>query len=490
MHEFLVSVVAFFVLVGVMVIVHELGHFTVAKLCGVRVEAFAFGFGPRLFGFKYGETDYKVCLLPLGGFVKMTGEMAEQNLEAPGKSSTDKATSLPISSLAYKVEQGMGEATEETPANSGTPVYDPGAFTSHPRWQRILIGLAGPAANFLLALFLMTVYFGFINEVPAVEVKTTTVEWVAPNTAAADAGLQPGDVISGFDGVSNPDWEKVYERAKLNANQTVAVTVQRGGSTANLSFHVPNSAKNDDFDISDAGLLPQYMPGPIGVAEIAPGTPAEKAGLRAGDKITSVDGHPFHTVSTLLAYMQAQQGKPMALVVDRNGNSIAMTAEPAKLDTSYKLGFTAAGSMAIRKDPMSLDRALTKSIGFCESNSLLVVEVLQRLFTHKVAVTQLSGPVGIARMAGEAAEMKEWQPKFGLAVVISLNLGILNLLPFPILDGGMILFLLIESVMRRDINMEIKERIYQVAFVLIMAFTVFIVFSDISKLPLFSHVKP
>jgi len=135
MHEFLVSVVAFFVLVGVMVIVHELGHFTVAKLCGVRVEAFAFGFGPRLFGFKIGETDYKVCLLPLGGFVKMTGEMAEQNLEAPGKASGK--TSMPISSLAYKVEQGMGEATEETPANGGTPAYDPSAFTSHPRWQRM-----------------------------------------------------------------------------------------------------------------------------------------------------------------------------------------------------------------------------------------------------------------------------------------------------------------------------------------------------------------
>ena len=166
MHEFLVSALAFIVLVGLMVIVHELGHFTVAKLCKVRVEAFAFGFGPRLFGFKYGDTDYKVCLLPLGGFLKMAGENGGD-----------------ITKL------GPGEFVEPQPE-------DPGAFTSHPRWQRILIGLAGPAANFLLALFLMLIYFGFINEVPSVEVKTTTVEWVSPNTPAADAGFQPGDVIT------------------------------------------------------------------------------------------------------------------------------------------------------------------------------------------------------------------------------------------------------------------------------------------------------
>ncbi len=134
-----------------MVIVHELGHFTVAKLCGVRVEAFSFGFGPRLFGFKIGETDYKVCLLPLGGFVKMTGESPEQNLEAPGT----------------QVE---------------SPAADPGSFTSHPRWQRMLIGLAGPAFNFLLALALMWIYYGFINEVPSATVKTTTVEWITPGS--------------------------------------------------------------------------------------------------------------------------------------------------------------------------------------------------------------------------------------------------------------------------------------------------------------------
>jgi regulator of sigma E protease len=445
MHEFLVSAAAFIVLVGLMVVVHEFGHFAVAKLFKVRVEAFSFGFGPRLIGFKYGETDYKICLLPLGGFVKMTGEN-------PGEDE---------------------------------PVDDPAAFTSHPRWQRMLIGLAGPVSNFVLAFGLMVIYFGWINEVPAIEVKSTTIEWVTANSPAAMAGLQPGDVIRQFDGDENPTWDKVYAQANLNLNQAVPVVVDRGGVTQQMTLRVPAELKGDDL----AGILPQYLTGPIGVQEVQPGTPAALAGLRAGDAIESIDGHPFHTVSTLLAYLQAGQGKPVSIEVLRNGAPVTLEAHPAKLDTLWKLGF-ATVPIPFRNDPMNLPKAVSKSATFCADNSFLIVEVLQRLFTHRVSVSQLSGPVGIARMAGEAAEMKGWFPKFGLAGEISLNLGILNLLPFPILDGGMIMLLLIESLIRRDIGVNVKERIYQAAFVVIMAFFAFIIFNDITKLPIFSHIKP
>src|SRR5271167_947717 len=164
MHEFLVAVIAFIVLLGIMVVVHEFGHFAVAKLCGVRVESFSVGFGPRLFGVKYGDTDYKVCLLPMGGYVKMTGETPDQISGSGG-------------------DEAQGNLAD-----------DPGAFTSHPRWQRMLIGLAGPVANFVLAFVLMLFYYGWINEVPKHEVKTTTVEWVVPGSAAAQAGLEAGDI--------------------------------------------------------------------------------------------------------------------------------------------------------------------------------------------------------------------------------------------------------------------------------------------------------
>jgi regulator of sigma E protease len=457
MHEFLVSAAAFIVLVGVMVIVHEFGHFIVAKICGVRVEAFSFGFGPRLFGFKYGDTDYKVCLLPLGGFVKMTGEAPEQNLEAPGSS-------------------------------EGPPQDDPGAFTSHPRWQRMLIGVAGPCANFVLTLALMFFYFGWINEVPSVMVNTTTVEWVTPGSAAAQAGLEPGDVITRFDNFNNPEWEQVYEHTRLNANQVVPFTVERAGQTLQLSILVPASAKSDAFDLTDEGLSPQYLPGPIAVADVLPGSPAEKAGLRAGDAIESVDGHAFHFVNTLRAYMQSDNGKPVTLGVLRDGATIQIVATP-QYEGGYILGFDSKPIPIVNR-PLSISAAWSESADFFENNSLLVAEVLQRLFTHRLSVTQLMGPVGIARAAGQAAEMKGWFSKFGLAGEISLQLGILNLMPFPILDGGMILLLIIESLIRHDISVVIKERIYQAAFVVLMAFFAFIIFNDVSKLGLFTHIKP
>jgi regulator of sigma E protease len=457
MHEFLVSAAAFIVLVGAIIVVHEGGHFVLAKLCRVRVEAFSIGFGPRLFGFKIGDTEYKVCLLPLGGFVKMTGE----------------------------TESGL----TGSPSDGQEPVDDPGAFTAHPRWQRMLIGLAGPTFNFLLTLSLMWFYFAFINEVPAATVKTTSVEWVTPGSAAATAGIETGDVIVSFDNIKNPDWEIVYDHIRLNANQAVPVAVERGGNTLQLSLRVPASAKSDEFDLTDAGISPQYLPGPIAVAEVQPGLPAEQGGLRGGDAIEAVDGHAFHSVNTLLAYMQAGMGKPLTLTVLRNGATLQITAAPTKLDTRWMLGFSTT-PIPIRDEPLSLVSAAGKSLGFFKNNSLLVGEVLNRLFTHRLSVTQMMGPVGIAKAAGEAAEMDGYYPKFGLASEISLQLGILNLLPFPILDGGMILLLLIESTLRQDISLVIKERIYQAAFVVLMAFIAFTIVNDVSKLQLFTHVKP
>ena len=464
LHELLVSTVAFIVLVGVMVVVHEFGHFAVAKLCGVRVEAFSVGFGPRLFGVKYGDTDYKVCLLPLGGFVKMTGETPDQITGAP---------------QPFLADDQLADSL----------VSDPGAFTSHPRWQRMLIGVAGPVANFILAFVLMLFYYGWINEMPKHVVSTTTIEWVVPGSPAAQAGLQPGDVITRYETADSPDWDMVNQRAAMNQNQTVPVTVDRGGQTIQLSLHQPGAVKGQDFDMDDLGLLPEFVPGPIGVQQVQPGTPAAEAGLQDGDAIQSVDGHAFHTVQSLLAYMQTGQGKPIELTVVRNGAVLPpMIAHPIKMD-GWKLGF-APTPVPFGMSPLPLNAAAEKSKQFCIDNSTLIIEVLGRLFTHKVSMSQLSGPVGIARMAGDAAETKQWLPKFWLASAISINLGILNLLPFPILDGGLILLLLIESVIRRDIGMAVKERIYQAAFVVLIAFFAFVIFNDVSKLPIFAHLKP
>ena len=464
LHGFVVAVLAFVVLIGVMVVVHEFGHFIVAKLFRVRVESFSIGFGPRLFGFRHGETDYKVCLLPLGGYVAMTGE------SMPGEN--------------MKLEADSKEEIEAFKR-------DPGALTSHPRWQRILIGLAGPVANFILAFVLMAFYYGFFNEVPKDMVKETSVEWVVPGSAAAQAGIQPGDVIRRFDSYDNPDWGMVGARISLNSNQTVSATVERNGQSIPVSLHVPESPKNPETETTFAGMLAETYRGPISVDDVIADSPAEHAGLRHGDLIESVDGQKFHTVGTLLAYMQAYPGKQLSLAVLRGGSQLALMAQPAILpgDTKWKLNFQAAIPPYENK-PLPFGESLVKSGAFWKENSSLILDVLKRLFTHKVGVSQLSGPVGIARMAGQYAQTEGWGPKLGFASAISLNLGILNLLPFPILDGGMILLLLIEGAMRQDISLVVKERIYQAAFVVLVVFFAFVIFNDVTKLPIFTHVKP
>lgn len=460
MHDFLVSTVAFIVLVGVMVVVHEFGHFIVAKLCGVRVEAFSVGFGPRLFGVKYGETDYKVCLLPLGGFVKMTGETPDQ----------------------------ISGSGDETLAQN--PAADPGAFTSHPRWQRMLIGLAGPAANFVLAFVLMFFYFGWINEVP--NLKPSTVEWVTPGSVADQAGLRPGDVIAQFGSASNPDLATVIDLARKDANQTVPISVLRNGQNVQLSLRLLANSSGAGPDFTETGLFLHYEPGPITVDQTTPGTPAERAGLQSGDRILAVDGHQFHTLDPLVAYLQSGQGKPITLTVQRNGATLSpMVITPAKQDSKWHLGFAALPPTGppLTEQPMALSQAVETSRDFCAQSSIMISQVVGKLFTHKASITQLSGPIGIARIAGQAATTKHWYEKFALAAGISLNLGILNLLPFPILDGGLILLLMIESALRHDINLVVKERIYQAAFVLLLIFFVVVSFNDLTRLPIFSHFR-
>ena len=461
MHDFLVSVAAFIVLIGVMVVVHEFGHFAVTKLCGVRVEAFSFGFGPRLFGYKYGDTDYKVCLLPLGGFVKMSGE-----------------------NFAELSDAAAGTATQ-------APLSDPGALTSHPRWQQMLIGVAGPAANFVLAFVLMVFYFNFINEVPSVH--PIAVEWVGSDSAAALAGIEPGDIVSRFDAFENPTWEQISRDVEGGAGKIVALTVERGGKPLLLTMRLPAAAKGQHLDLDDAGLFLQLVQSPIHVDSVIANAPAALAGLRGDDLILAVDGHAFHTLNPLVAYLKAGQGKPVSLSISRNGQVIApILVHPSLQDSAWRLGFTwePPSSIPTQREPLPFAESLAESKDFCAENSTLIFGMLRQLFTHKVSISQVSGPVGIARAAGEAAQSKDWSAKFGLGASISLNLGIFNLLPFPILDGGMILFLLIESVIRREINVMVKERIYQAAFVVIVAFFAFVIFNDVSKLPIFMHLKP
>lgn len=451
------AIVSMLVVLGIMVLVHEFGHFAVAKFFRVRVEVFSIGFGTRLFGFRRGDTDYRLSLLPLGGYVKMAGE----------------------------------NPTEERTG-------DPGEFASHPRWQRVLIGLAGPFANFLLAFVLMTGYYMMHNEVEQYLYGPAVVDFVPQNSAAAHAGIQPGDRIIKFDKDVNPTWEKVRIRAALDANSAVPFTAERtvDGQVQHFSsdLYLLDGSKGQDFEIESIGLIPRYQPDPLKVHDVEPGFPADKAGLKAGDVIQSINGQPLHSVPAVMAFLQQQNGQPVALDVLRDGKTLSLQVHPTWADNGagqmgYRLGFK-ANMPPFRVEQLPLPQAIRHSASFNLHNSGYIIDVLHRLITRRSNVQQLSGPIGIARDTGEAITMPGWQPIITLMALISLNLGIFNLLPIPILDGGMILLLMIEGTIRRDLNQQFKERIYQVAFVVLVLFAVFVMFNDVSKFNIFSKLKP
>jgi regulator of sigma E protease len=453
-----VATVSFLLVLGVMVLVHEFGHFAVAKLCGVRVEVFSLGFGTRLVGVKVGDTDYRVSALPLGGYVKMSGE-------TPGSETTG----------------------------------DPGEFSSHPRWQRVLIAVAGPVSNFVLAFVLMAGLYMMHNEVEQYLDSPAVLDVVPPNSPAGRVGLQTGDRILRFDEEKNPTWEKLNDRALLDLNSTVPITVERtaNGQTKQFSTELllADPSKGQDFEIESLGLLPRVQDGPVVIGDVTPGYPAVKAGLKAGDGIVSVDGQAVHGVHAIIAVLDESGNRPANLVVERDGRQFNLTVQPIWADNGtgelgYRLGFTPAPP-PFHVEQLPLPEAVRRSVSYNLRYSGYILEILHRLFTrHGAVMQQLSGPIGMARMTGEAAEMRGWEPIIGLTALISLNLGIMNLLPIPILDGGMILLLCIEGLLRRDLKQEFKERMYQVAFVMLILFFAIIMVNDVSKLNLFSRLKP
>ncbi len=448
------TVIELLIVLGIMVLVHEFGHFAVAKLCGIRVETFSIGFGKRLFGFHHGGTDYRISILPLGGYVKMAGD-------------------------------NPGEA----------PSGDPGEFNAHPRWQRMLVALAGPVSNFILAFALMTGVSMLHNEVQEYLSGPATTDYITRDSLAARAGMQPGDTVVHYDNVENPTWEQVSIRSVLNLNQTIPFSFLHNGQRKNTSINVENKGDAEEFSVDKLGFIPKMQQAPVGVLSLTgeETLPAARAGIEPGDQIESIDGLHLHSVSALLAYLQDSAGKPVSLVINRHGSPVPISLTPVLGDAGdgtryYQLGFHPT-KPPVKVERLPLAQAVEASWKFNKKASLLIGEVLHRMFTRQVSVKSLSGPIGIGTQIHEAVQMPGWMPLIGTMALISLNLGIFNLLPIPILDGGMILFLIIESIMRRDVNQQIKERVYQVAFVCLIAFAAFVIFNDITKLGLFSHLR-
>jgi regulator of sigma E protease len=438
MSGFFIAVLAVAVVLGFMILIHEFGHYAVAKLLGVRVEVFSIGFGKRLLGFRRGDTDYRISAIPLGGYVKMSGE------------------------------NPMDERTG-----------DPGEFLSHPRWHRFLIAIAGPSMNILLAIGLLTFVYMVHYEYPAVLDEPAVIGWVLPDTPAAKAGIQIGDRIARLDGIDNPTWKQVVPKEALSPNQPLDVTFERNGKSFEKTI-VPEA-----YGVNQMGFAGWDPKEPsVTVTDLEKGMPAEKAGIKIGDEILTVDGKSIPAIEAMIEALKQTQGKPIELTVLRNGQQKTFTMQPVLTDIPgqeekrYRVGL---GSQPMKVSALPLGAAFRKSIEQNKEGSLLILELVQKMIQRKISMRTIEGPIGIGRAAGEAATEKGWTPLMALTAAISLNLGIFNLLPIPILDGGVILLLFVESIMRRDISLQIKERIYQAAFVFLVLFAVMVIYNDLAK---------
>ena len=336
------------------------------------------------------------------------------------------------------------------------------------------------------------VYIGH-NEVANYLSSPAVVDYVVPNSAAAKAGLQQGDRILRFDTVDNPTWDQVQERAVLNLNHAVPVDVQQpDGAQKETSLFLKSPSDPDNFSLSAVGLTFVEQNSPMKVTMVDSAFPGAKAGLKVGDEIVAVDGTQLHSLTSMILYLQQNGNKPVTLSILRDGTPITITLTPEKTtgpdgQPQYEIGFRPQAPPS-HTERLSLPEAFSRAVKECVNESTMLLDVLRRVVTHQMSAKTLSGPVGIARQTGYIVSLG-WSPMLAWTAFISVQLGILNLLPIPILDGGMILFLLIESVMRRDMNETLKERVYQTAFVFFILLMVFVLFNDLSKIPSIARLK-
>ncbi|MEK7403557.1 MAG: RIP metalloprotease RseP [Acidobacteriota bacterium] len=424
------------VMIGVMILVHELGHFCVARLFDVRIDVFSFGFGPRLFGFRRGETDYRFSLILLGGYVKMAGE----------------------------------QPRDET-AN------DPRAFLAKPRWQRLMIAGAGPAMNIVLAVTLLTGLFMVKHQRPADQDQRAVIGHVFPDTAAARAGLRAGDLIVRIDDAGDPNWEDVVLKEVSSAQRPLQVKVEREGK----QFWVTVTPVIEER--SGLGFAGWAEDRDVQLADVSPGMPAEKAGLRAGDILLTVEGKPIRSVYRLHEIVRGTGGKEVTIEYSRQERAAAVTVKPvfAGLDgpPRWMIGVSPAHRLITSR--LSFPAALRESVRHNLKNATLIYRFLKGIIERRLSPRSIEGPIGIARLSGDAA--REGAPAFlVLMAIVSLNLAVFNLLPIPILDGGVILLLVVEMLLGRDLSLAVKETVFKLGLVFLMVVVAFVLYNDISKM--------
>jgi regulator of sigma E protease len=425
---------------GVLILVHEWGHFVVARLFKVRVDVFSIGFGPRLFGWKRGATDYRVSAVPLGGYVRMAG-------------------------------QDLSEVDSSDVAPTGAP----DELMSKPRWQRALISFAGPAVNLIFPIILLTGFFALVG-MPYSAYLNKPVQIVAvpaDNPSSADA-LQPGDQVVSINGVKTPTWEQAdVQLAKIGAKEKLRLEVVNNGKTRTVEM-MPKGVLESDTAIA-------YLPRAPIVDFVESGKPAMRAGIKADDNILSVNGKKIEVWGQFVEAVRGSKGAPLDLEIRRKGELLHKTVTPVQALTEtgesyYQIGISQQEDVVYKR--VSFREGFHVALANTIDVTGRILGVVGRLFSGRISVRQLHTVVEISRAAGNAVHRGPISVILLLAGM-SINLGILNLLPIPILDGGNILLLTLEGIRRKDFSLRFKERFVQVGLVFLLVLFAYIMYNDV-----------
>jgi regulator of sigma E protease len=434
-------ILAFLFVLGVLIFVHELGHFLVARYHGVRVITFSLGFGPKILRFTRGDTEYCVSIIPLGGYVKMAGE----NPDDPRAGKPDE-------------------------------------FLSKTKWQRFQVLIAGPLMNIVAAVVILAVVLAQGGTIPIYQDEPAVVGEVMADSPAERVGIVPGDQIIRVENDEIETWDDLFMAIGTRPDRDITVAVRRDGREQ--AYKVRTSAQGR-YEIGDIGVVPNIHPM---IASVEPGDrPARRAGLQVDDIIVAVDGLPVATRVRLIEMISKSADREMVLTVRRGDRELMLPATPEKVGERGMLGVLITdASKPFNPTPLE---AIQMSVERNIESSGFIFRTLGGLFTGETSVRQLQGPVGIAQLSGESAEIG-WMALFSLMAMLSINLGILNLMPVPILDGGHILIMMLEGIARRDFSMQVKEKMLLAGFVVLMMLMVTVIYNDLTRISWIEQFMP
>jgi regulator of sigma E protease len=439
--DILTNTAAFVAVLGLMIFFHEFGHFITAKAFGMRVFIFSFGFGPRLAGFKWGDTDLRVSAIPLGGYVKLEGEPEDHLSEDTSR---------------------LGDGKD---------------FGTRPRWQRFLVYLAGPFMNGVLTVGVLTALYMVGFQVEASLYDRPIIGAVMPGSPAEQAGLRSGDEIATIDGGPVATWEDAQYGILIRPDSAVRLGLRRGGEEREV---VVRSTSRDADKVGTIGVNPL-----VRVGLIVPGSPAEQAGLRPDDAILRIGDKPVESFGDIPALVTAANGQPLAFEIWRDGQPLHVTITPRDDGTGMKVGI--GPKMVVKK--FGLFQAIAEALRWSWNMTKQTFEVLGRLLTAQISPKTMMGPLGIAKASGDAAR-GGIGPLFYLVAVISLQIGIMNLFPLPPLDGGHLAILAAEGVARHDFSMNAKAWLMNAGAMVLFLLIGLVLYSDLSKTSLLGRYLP